>query len=55
MSCVQGADSQREIQDMFMQLENGSGEVNFEGFMIHVSCLALICKKVFDQVAANPE
>lgn len=50
MSCVQEEEHKKEIQEMFTGLENGSGEVDFTGFMLQVGTLALICKHMVDSM-----
>lgn len=48
MSCLQAADFKNQIEDMFVAMENESGEVDFCGFMFHVATLGVICHSVLD-------
>lgn len=44
MLCLQAADFKNKIEDMFVAMENESGEVDFCGFMFHVATLGIICQ-----------
>ncbi|TWW63735.1 protein S100-P-like [Takifugu flavidus] len=46
---VQDPSSKKGVQEMFTELEDGSGEVDFCGFMSQVANLVMVCKSVLDQ------
>lgn len=55
MSCVQREEHQKDVQELFKALENGSGEVNFTGFMFQVAAFAIIFKTTIDDMSQSAE
>eukprot|EP00066_Takifugu_rubripes_P003839 XP_003966755.1 PREDICTED: protein S100-P [Takifugu rubripes] len=47
---VEDPSSKKRVQEMFAALEDGSGEVDFCGFMLQVATLAMICKSLVDPI-----